>query len=506
MPIQAEWDGLFRDIGASFSVLRKFREGAELSAGESVFLFTNRDEFGFVPDPVKAFQGINRFVRGRAYSRVDDLVRLFVTEVTVGVTYTAEFRDELDNVLGTVASGTFGVASTIIPVTTDGPFGTLDLTAPVGGPGADQPVEVFVVQSGSRQIEDAYDGTPEEVDTRNSTQSSLRIAANNLSGTIFDNLVAVAIDTKLFRLLLAKFLGSLTTEIFNERSQVSLTGGVTVSPIGLLQELFELMETDDQTVKANVVSAALSSFAGAGKPIILFNEILQNLLPGKVTLDCITGIDDTTTPDGETFEVVAQSESLEITQKAANTLRINSPFKSIPIGIAIEVRRQHTVENDDPFNRFSNRTISRVTKTRLPLNKLNFFVTQTGPPTNIIQIQIQEPSTANIIADVSISTLVAFPGFIINCFNGLVVTLDITPNPSADGTTLVPFDLLTFPFQRGDKIILSTANDLAGRFQEEFILLRRFALPVSATPGVQTIDDGFVASPLPLLTPALEED
>lgn len=501
---QAEVDALFKNIGGALSGFKLYRAAANLIGSSSYFLLKQRDEFSFFTDLSDQFKKVKNLRRFISYSGSDDILRLEITQITPGISFTLKFVLAYGGTPVSTASGQYGTDATIIPGAGQdfAPVGKIKLTAPTGGtPGSPQRVEIRVIPSAARLLLDMTGETEEEQLVKATAVESHRATAQNFRGVLLTSAIDRVFTNRIMQGLVGKFLGVSTKDLFKENQKEQPDGSVTAAPTGLFVELNSFMDfnTPEQFVKKSSTSTTTFSALATGGQLGTFTVNTFDPAAGRLRLACTRGFFDEI-PDPEQFSVEYISEFLERTVTSDIRLRVNKQYQWPRGGLTIRLDRKTT--SADPFGRMTSPLLTLATPNRIPLQKLRIeTLHESGAQSGFFRVR--EPKSNTIISFVS---PVGNPPLnngvqTIPLTNGMELTFNWTNNPSAQGMLEINFDLTIFPYTPGDIVESEVTLTTTGRLQLE--MRRNFDFAFGQSSASPTITDDVVAPDIPFIVPLL---
>lgn len=499
---QAEMTRMFEYIGGCISSLKLYRAAADLLGSTSYFLFRQRDEFKFLPDANDAFKKTKNILRGVAYDDDDDVLRLDITEVTPGVTFS------LDMIVGATtvatATGSYGDDVTVTPQVALGPTGTINLTAPTGTPGSPQRVEIRIVASAIRVISDLTGETEREQLIESVALEANRVSAQNLRhlpGIAGENLFDVALNRIFIERLMRNFIGpkigSSTQEIFTENQVLTPNGDVAAAPTGLLPELDRIMKTNTpaQTVQKSVITLGAAVFSSTADDTAFDSISTTPKQPsnGKIRLTCKRGFEGSDL-EPEEFEVAFDSTDFNRTLISSFRLRPFRTFDWIEGGFYFSDLTRF-VELTDSSGQASNVTVSNISAASLPQAKLKVDWSRIDGTSKTFVFKVIS-TFDQVVFESPVDDADTGGAKSYTLFNGMKVSFDWTLDPGQDGLNGT-FTVEVHPFHIGDVISIDVTSDSAGRLNRE--LQRMFGFALSQTSVSPTIPDSVVIPDLPFI-------
>jgi len=481
--LQEEWNQLFKDIAGVMAALRRTRDAARTLTHTGVLVSRYRDECDFFPPSTLPddFRYVEGLMRGLNYSQ-DGILHLRLREITPGVTFELIWLDPNDNALAYV-TGNYNEYVDISPQAIHSPTGLLRVHPPTVAVTDWVDVEIEICESAALACEMLIGTGADEIALRNAAQSALQTMTRNFEGVLYEDIKRDIWENRLMLGLVKRAVGSTSDFVFAENAEQNYSGAVRCNPTGVLVDLADLMITEGQTIKKNTVSAGTPQIVGVGQGA-LDCTVYENAMPGAIILRCAQGFSDAAgIADPETFVVHVISPQMGIGTRLANRLRINQAYESLFAGVQMSLERatSHTAAPDV----VQAIAVTQANTDRIPLQYLDAsFSTEAGVTT----LTIVEPRGQSEIYHGTVTNGTQT----IQCVNGLLITmtLDVSSGPNFSWTIQI------HPFERGDYVRVSIANDMGGRFQSELMQVAHYFLPSSDTP---TINDTYLPPEFPFV-------
>lgn len=488
---QPEFTRLFEYMGGVFSSFKRYFDAANLVGSSSYFLFRQRDEFKFFPDPNAAFKQVKNLLRGIAYDADDDVKKLEITDIGPGTSYDLEIVDSFGgSTLAHVTGGTYGSYVTLVPDVALGPAGKILVTAPTGTPGASQQVEIRVVGSAVRVVSDVTGESEGEQLVESQTLEANQITAANFRTELMTAARALIFDDRFLTKLLQPFMGSSTTTIFEQNMTQNANGDVEANPLGLLPELNTLMRTNSpvQTVQKSTITTGSPVFASDVDTLAFDTFTFSAKQPpnGTLRLRCVSGFTGFS-PDPEEFVLEMLDTDDDRTITAPFNLRPFRTFNWPEGGFSITELKRKTEDVESgaavASPKWTNIRASSTPSARLTITA---FISGGSP-----RFEVREVTTGAFLFSGDNPTSSGAKSF--RLFDGSTVEFTWT-NP---GGSTYTFEIKARPFHVGDVLTVDVTSDLVSRINRE--LRRHFNFSFDQNSLTPTIENSIVVPDLPFI-------